>query len=125
MTYQKAFSVVRTSLFACIAVCLLASCQDDELVPRPEDVETPVVAASESNVSSLTISGSNTEFVERVDCSACTFIVDAKSETIDGAQLGLKPGSVICLKAALKYGNLSFINLEGTEESPITIATCN
>lgn len=88
-----------------------------------EDVETTAASISVSNIESLTITGSNTRLAEgTVDCSVCTFIVDSNTEIIDGLELGLKPGNIICLKSALKYGNLDFINLEGTEENPITIA---
>jgi hypothetical protein len=125
MTNHKTFSVVKKVLFAFAAVCLLASCQEDELLPVAEDVETAAASTTtEPNVSSLTFSGSYTQLAEKVECSTCTFVVAENSEVVDGARLGLKPGSVICLNAALKYGDLTFINLEGTEEAPITIGNC-
>jgi hypothetical protein len=51
-------------------------------------------------------------------------VVDANATVVDGAALGLKAGSVICLDAALKYGSLEFVNVDGTEEAPITIGNC-
>jgi hypothetical protein len=124
MTNHKTFSVVKKVLFAFVAVCLLASCQEDEMIAVSEDVETAAASVAEPNVSSLTFSGAYTQLAEKVECNTCTFVVDENSREIDGAELGLKPGSVICLNAALKYGDLTFTNLEGTEEAPITIGTC-
>ena len=124
MTNQRTFSIAKKVFSAIVAVCLLASCQEDEMLAVSEDVETAAASTAEPNISSLTFSGSYTQLAEKVECSACTFVVDENSEVIDGAKLGLKPGSVICLKAALKYGDLTFVNLEGTEEAPITIGTC-
>lgn len=126
MTNQKSFSAVKNFVFALSFVCFVASCQDDKMLAVTEDVETKAASevAAVSNIESLTITGSNTVFAEgSVDCRVCSYIVDANTETIDGLELGLKPGSIICLKSALTYGNLSFVNLEGTEENPITIAT--
>lgn len=122
MTYQKSFSVVKNVFLAIVAVCFLASCQDDEIVGSPEVASTSSAVTEESNISSLTVEGENTNFTETVECSSCTYVVDANSELIDGDQLGLKAGSVICLDAAKKYGNLSFINLRGTDQNPIVIA---
>jgi hypothetical protein len=124
MTYQKTFSIAKNLFFSFAAVCFLASCQDDEMLAVTEDVETTAASVSESNIESLTITGANTEFVKSVDCNTCSYVVDKNTETIDGQVLGLKPGSVICLKGSLKYGNLNFVNLEGTTENPITIGTC-
>ncbi len=58
------------------------------------------------------------------DCSTCTYIVPDKTHLIDGAALGLKPGDVICLSAAIAYKNLLFKNIIGTAENPITIRNC-
>jgi hypothetical protein len=130
MTYQKSLSPLRNVLFVFVAVCLLASCQEEEAIaPAPTDVTTEATADEDgnfkSNITSLTIMGENTVFAESVDCSTCTYVVAKNTDVIDGKALGLKPGSVICLDKALEYGDLSFENLEGTEESPITIGNCN
>lgn len=93
-------------------------------VTQTTDAEISAAGLKESNVGSLTIAGAHTQFTASVDCKTCTFVVSDKLETIDGKELGLKPGSVICLDAALKYGHLSFVNLEGTAEQPITIGNC-
>jgi hypothetical protein len=129
MTYPKSQSLVRTVLFACVAVCLLASCQDEEIVATPADVTTEVAPDEngniETNVTSLTVMGENTVFAQSVECSTCTYVVAENTDLIDGEALGLKPGSVICLDKAKKYGELSFVNLQGTEENPITIGNCD
>ena len=127
MTTSQTFSSMKNFLFVFVAVCLLASCQEDEMLSVSENAKMNMVAAGaiESNVASLTIMSENTEFVSSLDCNTCTFIVAGNSETIDGKALGLKPGSVICLDAAVTYGSLTFINLQGTKEAPITIGNCN
>jgi hypothetical protein len=128
MTYPKSLSLVRNVLFVFVAACLLASCQDEESI-APTDITTEATSDEdgnfESNITSLTIMGENTVFAESVDCSTCTYVVAKNTDVIDGKALGLKAGSVICLDKALKYGELSFENLEGTEENPITIGNCN
>jgi hypothetical protein len=45
-------------------------------------------------------------------------------QTVDGLLLGLKPGAVICLSAASKYGAITFKNLVGTPTAPIVITNC-
>lgn len=132
MMYQKSLSLVRTGLFSLVAVCLLASCQNEEELVAPEEAATKAMEASadengniETNVSSITVMGENTAFAQNVDCSTCTYVVSKNTDVVDGAALGLKPGSVICLDKKLKYGDLTFVNLAGTEESPITIGNCS
>jgi hypothetical protein len=60
------------------------------------------------------------------DCSTCTYVVPSNTNTqvVDGLKLGLKPGSVICLSAANKYGNITFRNIVGTATAPIIITNC-
>jgi hypothetical protein len=126
INYRKAKSLVKTSLFVAGSLFFMASCQEDEFTEVAEDVTTSATAVNgESNVGSITIEGTNTVFSDNVTCSTCTYVVADDIETIDGKELGLAPGSVICLDAAKKYGNLTFINVDGTEEAPITIGTCN
>ena len=74
---------------------------------------------------STMITGENTSFVGAVDCATCTYVVVPSQKVIDGEELGLKAGSVICLDNASKYGNIEFINVKGTESAPITIGTCS
>jgi hypothetical protein len=125
INYRNAKSVVKASVFFVASLFFLASCQENEFTEVAEDVATSATAVGDSNVGSITIEGSNTVFSDNVECSTCTYVVAEDLETIDGKELGLAPGSVICLDAAKKYGNLVFVNVEGTEEAPITIGTCN
>lgn len=55
-------------------------------------------------------------------CEECDHIVD--SYATDGAQLGIKPGDIICLDAARKYSRLVFRNIVGTNNDPVIIRNC-
>lgn len=125
INYRNAKSVVKASVFFVASLFFLASCQENEFTEVAQDVATSATAVGESNVGSITIEGTNTVFSDNVECSTCTYVVAEDLETIDGKELGLTPGSVICLDAAKKYGNLEFVNIDGTQEAPITIGTCN
>lgn len=125
INYRKAKSVVKASVFFVASLFFLASCQETEFAEVAEDVATSAASVGESNVGSITIEGTNTVFSDNVECSTCTYVVAEDIETVDGKELGLAPGSVICLDAAKKYGNLTFVNVDGTEDAPITIGSCN
>ncbi len=43
---------------------------------------------------------------------------------VDAQKLRLKPGSVICLSTATRYRELTFVNLRGTANRPITVRNC-
>jgi hypothetical protein len=126
INYRNAKSLVKASVFFVASLFFLASCQENEFNEVAADATTSATAVEgESNVGSITIEGTNTLFSDNVECSTCTYVVAEDVETIDGKELGLTPGSVICLDAAKKYGNLTFVNVDGTEEAPITIGSCN
>src|SRR5688572_29062853 len=111
INYRKAKSIVRTSVLVLASLFFMASCQEDEIVEVVEDVPTSAMAVeSESNIGSITIESANATFSDNVECSTCSFVVAEDLETIDGKTLGLAPGSVICLEAAKKYGNLTIVN---------------
>lgn len=55
-------------------------------------------------------------------CEECDFIVGAFP--IDGDQLQVKPGDVICLSSDRVYERITFKNLLGTPEEPIIIRNC-
>lgn len=57
------------------------------------------------------------------DCG-CDYTVPAGQHLIDGRTLGIRPGSVICLKSGTNYKNLKFTNLNGTASKPIIIKNC-
>jgi hypothetical protein len=126
MTYLKNIFSVRNFLFAASSVFFLASCQQEqELAQMSNDAQVAEAAATGSNVPSLTITGENTNFVGAVDNNTCTYFIDATTKVVDGNELGLKPGDVICLDAAVKYSSLEFVNLIGSADAPITIGTAN
>lgn len=112
-------------LFAAFALVVLSQCAEEGIVPTQTDASAvevaPIPAAA---TGSYTISGIYTTYESIEDCSTCTFFVPADLTEVDGLKLNLKAGSVICLDKAIQYGDLTFTNLEGTEEKPITIGTC-
>jgi hypothetical protein len=112
-------------LFAAFALVVLSQCTEEEVVPAQVQASAVEVAPIPVEASgSFTISGVHTTYETIEDCSTCTFVVPSDLTEVDGRELDLKAGSVICLDKAIKYGDLTFINLEGTEENPITIGTC-
>ena len=110
-------------LIAAFAVFTLAQCTEEEIVPA--QAEGPVQAAElpMQASGSMTISGVFTTYEDVADCKTCTYVVPADVAVVDGKELDLKAGSVICLDKAIQYGDVDFINLEGTEESPIRIGS--
>lgn len=116
---------IKKILFAAFAVIVFSQCSEEEVVPAaPEASPAQAVALPEQASGSVTISGIYTVYEAIEDCSTCTFVVPADQAVIDGKELNLKPGSVICLDKAIKYGDVDFVNLEGTENNPIRIGTC-
>ena len=119
-----------SNLFRVLAVGLVftaASCttQDDFVKPT----ETPSVPAASAateatSVASLTVTGEFTEFRDQNECSTCSYVVPEDATVVDGAKLGIKPGSVICLNKAFKYNAVEFVNVTGTSENPVIIANC-
>lgn len=114
---------MKSFLFAAFTVFILAQCSEEEVAPQQ-----PVQAAEEAPVlaeptGSMTISGIFTTYEDIEDCKTCTYVVPADAVTVDGKELNLKAGSVICLDKAKQYGDIDFVNLEGTEESPIQIGS--
>jgi hypothetical protein len=113
---------MKNILVAAFAVFSLAQCTEEEIVPAQtevsavEAVELPIQATG-----SMTISGIFTSYEDIEDCKTCTYVVPADIAVVDGKELNLKAGSVICLDKAIKYGDVDFVNLEGTEENPIRI----
>jgi hypothetical protein len=64
---------------------------------------------------------STTTTIASVDCPSCTYVVPANTHVIDGLLLGLQPGNIIGLNAAIPYGNLLFRNIVGAYGNPIII----
>lgn len=115
---------MKNILVAAIAVFSLTQCTEEEIVPAQSEVsaaktvDLPIQATG-----SMTISGVFTSYEDVEDCKTCTYVVPADRAIVDGKELNLKPGSVICLDQAVRYGDVDFVNLEGTEESPIIIGS--
>jgi hypothetical protein len=111
-------------LVAAFALFMFSQCTEQEIVPSQsaaapaEAVAIPMEASG-----SMTISGIFTNYEDIADCKTCTYVVPAGTSVVDGKELELKAGAVICLDKAIQYGDVDFINLEGTESHPIRIGT--
>ena len=110
-----------------LAMMVMVSCSEETVVEKPVLVEeVPVVeAAEEADVASLTVSGIFTDVIADIDCSTCTYKVPDNARSVDGTDLNLKPGSVICVSSGRKLGEIEFVNMIGTENAPIIIGTCD
>ncbi len=119
-------SGLRNVLMGCMVAFMMFSCTtEDEIFEEaapaaPETVEV----VEEADVASVTLIGIYTEFSENVDCATCSYTVPANVKTVDGAELGIKPGNVVCIPAGRKAGEIEFINMVGTEQQPIIIGNC-
>jgi hypothetical protein len=123
---QKLIPALKKVMLSATAVIALVQCSEDEsIVPVRNDVTVQAASteASALSISSLTVTGSNTVFATLKDCKTCTYIVSGEEQIIDGKILGFKPGNIICLNKGVKYGNLEFVNVEGSVENPVVIAT--
>lgn len=109
-----------------LAIMVMVSCSEETLVEKPALVEDMPVreVAEEADVASLTVSGIFTEVVADLDCATCTYEVPENVRSVDGTDLNLKPGSVICVSSGRKLGEIEFVNMIGTENRPIIIGTC-
>lgn len=125
-TVDKVIKSVKALLVATTIIFTMVQCADEEIVVQEtlaDDINT-YANAEVVEVGSLSVSGLYTEIEGDVVCATCSYLVDPKETTVDGKVIGLKPGSVVCLRKSLKYGALDFINMEGTEEEPIVIGYC-
>lgn len=113
---------MKNILFAACTLFIFSQCTEEEIAPRPEAPAAQAAAVMpEVETGSMTISGVFTSFEEIEDCKTCTYVVPADASVVDGEELKLKAGSVICLDKALRYGDVDFVNLIGTESNPIRI----
>ena len=125
-TIEKAINAAKMFLLSSALVLTLVQCSEEEIVAEQtvaEDMTTEITSET-ADVASISVSGVYTEIQGDVPCNTCTYVVDPGETTIDGNELGFKPGNVICLKKALKYSALDFVNMEGTEANPIVIGYC-
>ncbi len=129
MEYMKSkTSFLKGAIVAFALLSAAFSCTtEDEILDQgsPETQEPLAIAEEEADVASVTVAGIYTEFAESVDCATCTFTVPANVKTVDGTKLGIKPGSVVCISAGRRAGEVEFINIVGTEQQPIIIGNCD
>jgi hypothetical protein len=126
MKKPKPLYAVKRIALAAVTLFALAQCSSEEDPINPsipsDTVENSAALSDQPTVASLTISGIHTIQLDDVVCSTCTYVVPSNNHLVDGNQLDLRPGSIICLDKAIAYGMLEFVNLEGTEDNPIAIA---
>lgn len=122
----KARSVLTRAIVACVVVVGAFSCTtEDEFLEQSSPAQESVpVFEEEADVASITLEGIYTEFSESIDCATCTYTVPADVKTVDGTKLGIKPGSIVCISAGRKAGEIEFVNMIGTEQQPIIIGNC-
>ena len=115
---------MKNLLLAVFALFIFSQCTEEEIAPdQAEATQTEAVSLPIEATGSMTISGVFTSYEDIKDCTTCTFVVPADLAVVDGKELGLKPGAVICLDKAIRYSDVDFVNLEGTEENPIRIGS--
>jgi hypothetical protein len=84
-----------------------------------------ITPESVTETASLTVSGAFIEYSDNTHCSECSYIVPPDASVVDGKELGIKPGDVICLKKDFSYKAIEFVNVEGKEENPVIVANCS
>ena len=94
-----------------VAILSLSQCADEEILLTPTE-DTTTLAGTEGTANATT-----------TECG-CDYVVPATAYRIDAKALGLKPGSVICVKAGVAYKQLVFKNVRGTASAPVTIRNC-
>lgn len=115
---------IKNILFAAGTVFALSQCTEEEIVPQQANAPAAeTVSLPAEATGSMTISGVFTSYEDIQDCKTCNYVVPADVTVVDGKELNLKAGSVICLDKAVKYGDVEFLNLAGTESNPIRIGT--
>lgn len=116
-------SLFRQLLVPALALFTLTQCtEQSEIKTAPEAAIAVTTAAEDEPAISVTIDGVHTVLASTTDCKTCDYVVPAEASIIDGNEIKIKPGQTICMDAAIKYGNLKFINLVGEESKPITVA---
>jgi hypothetical protein len=121
-------SKIKFCLFIATSAFAFTQCAEDEVIAPsvPNETATTANLSTQEEVPfSLNISGIHSFSTSEVTCKTCKYIVASNVSVIDGEKLGIKAGDLICLDAALKYGSLEFINLNGTIEKPVVIANCD
>lgn len=104
------------SLVGIVALSLTFSCGQQELVGPAQN------NASYLNTSAAAVA--QVGVVAPVECLKCTYVVPPSASNINGEQIQIKPGDVICLSAAFNYGPLRFAKLRGEAGKPVIITNC-
>lgn len=111
MSKLRFSSPLKSGALILVLLSTFTRCADEALLNET------VIPATDATLTTASVS-------DVTDCSLCTYIVPEKTHVIDGAALGLQPGSVIGLSATINYGNLLFKNIIGTADNPIIIRNC-
>ncbi|HEY0744637.1 MAG TPA: hypothetical protein VGD40_24385 [Chryseosolibacter sp.] len=124
---SKTFQVIRTFGLSLAIIIGLSQCSEEQIVveQRASDKPATVATIETADVASVSVTGLFTEVIGDVACATCSYVVTTGEKTVDGKELGLAPGSVVCLKKSLSYPSIDFVNMEGTEENPIVIGYCS
>jgi hypothetical protein len=120
---KNLFPTLKKVMYTATAVLALMQCSEEEAIVPVAAATSTSSADQNISASSLTVTGSNTSYATLTDCSTCSYIVSEKESVIDGKELGFKAGDIICINKGVKYGDLEFVNIEGTASNPIVIAT--
>jgi hypothetical protein len=113
--------------FLSLLIIIFVQCSEEPvLLPSPvvDTVQTPPVTDSTGVRDSIPADTIAVPVAQAPDCSTCTHIIPPNRMTVDGRALGIKPGDVICLNAAVQYSVLAFQYIEGTPDNPVTIRNC-
>ena len=116
---------LRSLAFAIILIGA-SNCTTQEDFVKPEEAQVVEAASPEgaAEVSSITVSGAFIEYTDQVSCAECSYVVPEGTTVVDGAELGIEPGDVVCLSKGLKYNAIEFVNVEGQAGKPIIVGNC-
>jgi hypothetical protein len=120
-------NISRIFMVAILFVAAVSCTTQDDFVKPVEQPEAVVATSDEgaADVASVTVSGAFTEYRDEDLCASCTYVIPEDATIIDGAELKLEAGDVICLKKGVKYKAIELVNVEGTAEQPIIIGNCS
>ncbi|AUP78775.1 right-handed parallel beta-helix repeat-containing protein [Flavivirga eckloniae] len=90
-----------------IHLILIGCSSSDNTEPEPKTITPPKLIT-----------------VEPIACEECTYVVKADQSKIDGSELNLKAGDIICLDGNITYRDLTFVNIKGSPNAPIIIKNC-
>jgi hypothetical protein len=119
--------IINYTMLSVAIILGLTRCSDDEVfsVTKTAYYDTKVkVNPIEEDITSISITGIYTVVDDKVDCSACTYVVSEEETFIDGDEAGIQPGSIICLKRSSLLNSIEFTNITGTSEFPVVIGIC-